>query len=248
MKQRILKEISIIEDITSKSRCDKGFVRLRRLKVRHRYADGSESALYPCDIVELPSIDAVVAVIFWVDQDRRIQIGLRTNIRPAVYFRKDHPVKTRRNGKLYLYLLELVAGGVECRDLDEGGLRQRVLQEVYEEAGFRCSYEQVIPLGGGTFSSPGISAEKLFFFALQIDPKEQEPPPGVGHPMVETSEVRFVELSDALAMCHKGEIEDTKTEVGIRRLADYLGFLPELGIWADELPEGLSRRFDRLGL
>lgn len=87
VRHRTLKEISIVEDITSRSRCDEGFVRLRRLKVKHRYADGSESAVYPCDIVDLPSIDAVVAVIFWLDQDRRIQIGLRTNIRPAVYFR-----------------------------------------------------------------------------------------------------------------------------------------------------------------
>jgi ADP-ribose pyrophosphatase len=246
--RRTLKEIAIVEDVTSRSRCDQGFIRLLRLKVKHHYSDGSESTVYPCDIVELPSIDAVVVAIFWIDPDRRIQVGLRTNIRPAVYFRKDNPVKTGRNGKVYFHLLELVAGGVELSDINQGGLRRRVIHEVYEEAGFRCSDQQVIPLGGGSFSSPGIIGEKLFFFALEIDPKKKEPPPGDGHPMEEASEVRFVDLSRALLMCHSGEIEDTKTEIGLRRLAIHLGFVPELGLWADELPKGLSKRFRKMGL
>lgn len=66
--------------------------------------------------------------------------------------------------------------------------------------------------------------------------------------MEEASEIRFVELSEALAMCHNGEIEDTKTEIGIQRLAYHLGFLPELGLWVDGLPKGLSKRFNKLGL
>ena len=124
-------------------------------------------------------------------------------------------------------------------------MQRRVIHEVYEEAGFRCSDKLVIPLGGGSFSSPGISAEKLFFFALKVDPNKKELAPGDGHPMEEASEVLFVELSKALAMCHSGEIEDTKTEIGLRRLAFHLGFLPELGLWVDELPKELSKSFKK---
>jgi hypothetical protein len=42
-------------------------------------------------------------------------------------------------------------------------------------------------------------------------------------------------------------IQDSKTEIGLLRLASYLGYLPELGIWRHELPPELERRFHGLG-
>ena len=35
--------------------------------------------------------------------------------------------------------------------------------------------------------------------------------------------MRWVPLEEALAMCARGEIEDCKTEIGLRRLRDLLG-------------------------
>jgi hypothetical protein len=39
-----------------------------------------------------------------------------------------------------------------------------------------------------------------------------------------------------------------KTEVALLRLADHLGWLPQLGLFAHELPPELARRYRRLGV
>jgi ADP-ribose pyrophosphatase len=217
-----LKEIEIVEDITAISRCDEGFLKLRRLMIKHHYTDGTESRVYPCDIVEPPSNDAVVVVLYFFDKKGDIYVGLRRGIRPAIYFRKNNPSKFSRDGKVYLDLLEVVAGGIESSDIELGeeGIKNRVIKEVEEEAGFRCSAENVIPLGGGCFSSPGITPEKFLFFAIRVDPNLQHKPSGDGHPMEDASEFQFLSLKKAITMCYNGEIEDAKTEIALRRLAE----------------------------
>lgn len=247
---RRLEEIEIVEDMTPFSGCEDGFLKLRRLLIRHRYTDGTESITYPCDIVELPSNDAVVVILYFIDNKGTVHVGLRTNIRPSVYFRKDHPAKHKRDGKVYRHLLEVVAGGIESSDLEfgEDGIRHRVIREVQEEAGFTCRAEDIVPLGGGSFSSPGITPEKFLFFAVKVDPSLQNQPKGDGHPMEEASEFSFVSLKMAIVMCHCGEIEDAKTEMALRRLASHIGYIPELDMWKDDLPGALPLKFDTLGL
>jgi hypothetical protein len=39
-----------------------------------------------------------------------------------------------------------------------------------------------------------------------------------------------------------------KSEVALLRLADHLGWLPQLGLFAHELPPELRRRYRRLGV
>ena len=41
---------------------------------------------------------------------------------------------------------------------------------------------------------------------------------------------------------------DMKTELGLLRLADHLGYLPQLGCFADELPPALAARYTGLGV
>ena len=57
-----------------------------------------------------------------------------------------------------------------------------------------------------------------------------------------------MELGDAIEACRSGEIPDLKTEVGLLRLADHLGWLPQLDCFVDELPEELQERYRRRGV
>ncbi len=66
--------------------------------------------------------------------------------------------------------------------------------------------------------------------------------------MEEHGRVVVLELGDAIRACRSGEIPDMKTEIALLRLADHLGYLPQLGCFADELPDDLRGRHDRLGV
>ena len=83
-----LEAIEVVEDHTETSRCDQGFLRVARLEVRNLYSDGTRSATYACDVVSRPGSDAVVAVLFEIDGERRIHVLLRDSTRPPVYLRK----------------------------------------------------------------------------------------------------------------------------------------------------------------
>ncbi|NNL84061.1 MAG: hypothetical protein HKP27_00325 [Myxococcales bacterium] len=51
------------------------------------------------------------------------------------------------------------------------------------------------------------------------------------------------ELGDAIRACRNGEIPDLKTEVALLRLADRVGYLPQLGCFVSELPETWRARY-----
>jgi ADP-ribose pyrophosphatase len=93
---------------------------------------------------------------------------------------------------------------------------------VLEEAGFRVDPAAVVVLGAGGFPSPGAMAERFFFVAAEVDPATQQPLEGDGSPMEEGADTRWLPLDDAIAACVRGDIEDLKTELGLRRFADWL--------------------------
>ena len=82
-----LRSIEIVEDLTASSRCDEGFLRLRRLRLRNLYVDGSHSTVYPCDVLSRPGSDAVVAVLYEIDGERCVRVMLRDAPRAPVYLR-----------------------------------------------------------------------------------------------------------------------------------------------------------------
>ena len=53
-----LPAITIVEDRTAESRCDRGFLTLERLRLRNEYSDGSRSEVYDCDLVSRRGVDA----------------------------------------------------------------------------------------------------------------------------------------------------------------------------------------------
>lgn len=249
-----LRDIEIVEDRTDRSRCDEGFLRLRRLVLRNVYEDGSRSEAYPCDIVSRPGSDAVVAVLFErrepeaSGERRRIRVLLRDGIRAPVYLRRDKRF-VQSDPRRYTSLAELVAGLVEAADGGgRDGLRRGAARETQEEAGLALAPDAFEPLGGECFASPGTSDEKLFYCAAEATLAGARTAPGDGTVMEEAARLVVLDFDEALEACRSGAIPDLKTEVGLLRLADHLGYLPQLHCFEDELPEALRRRYRAPGL
>jgi 8-oxo-dGTP pyrophosphatase MutT (NUDIX family) len=246
---RELQAITIVEDRTAASRCDQGFLTLERLVLRNEYSDGSCSADYSCDLVSRRGIDAVVAVLYEIDDHRRVNVLLRESSRAPVYLRHRktfvHP--DRRD---YITLLELVAGIVEPGDDVPGdvGKCHRAAVEAHEEAGLELPDDAFEVLGNETFASPGIGDEKLYFCSAAAPLDGAQQGHGDGSTMEEFGRIHVMELGAAITACRTGAIPDMKTEVGLLRLADQLGYLPQLGCFADELPEGLAANRNALGM
>jgi 8-oxo-dGTP pyrophosphatase MutT (NUDIX family) len=243
-----LRSIEIVEDLTAGSRCDEGFLQLRRLRLRNRYDDGRHSDVYSCDVVSRPGSDAVVAVLFEIDGARRVHVLLRDAPRAPVYLRHAkrfvHP-----DPRIYLSLLELVAGMVEASDgAGDLGLCRRAAIESEEEAGVYVRAEDFRLLGGESFASPGTGDEKLRFCAAPTTLAAASAGGGDGSVMEEDARLVTLELGAAIEACRSGAIPDMKPEIGLLRLADHLGYLPQLRCFVDELPPALAARHSRLGV
>jgi ADP-ribose pyrophosphatase len=241
-----IRSIEVVEDRTAQSRCDEGFLKLSRLTLRNHYTDGSRSEAYACDVVSRPGSDAVVAVLYEIDGERRIRVLLRENVRPPIYLRKlkrfEHP-----DPREYKTLLEVVAGIVEAGDAEKG-LGWRAAIEAEEEVGMPASPGDFVEIGGETFASPGTSDEKIYYCAGPVKLAERREPSGDGSVMEEAGGAVVRELCEAIEACRRGEIPDMKTELALLRLADHLGYLPQLGAFIDELPEDWRARYRRLGV
>jgi ADP-ribose pyrophosphatase len=243
-----LREIEIVEDRTAQSRCDEGFLRVARLRLRNVYDDGTSSEVYPCDVVSRPGSDAVVAVLYELDARGRVQVLLRASPRAPVYLRRFKKFELA-DPRQYTELLEVVAGMIEAGDgAGERGLRQRAAIEAREEAGCDVSSHAFHVLGEGLFASPGTSDECVYYAASASDHDASRTPSGDGSVMEECAELVVRELRAAIVACRSGEIPDMKTEVALLRLADHLGYIPQLDCFACDLPEELRARYERLGI
>ncbi len=201
---------------------DGGFLAIRRLHLRHRRDDGSLSARYINDFVVRPyGLDAVVVVV-WHRRPDGVSVLVRDGRRPTLTFGRDPARTPLPDPRPYARLTELVAGILEEGDHGEAGIRTRAAAEVHEEAGFRVDPAAVELLGAGCFPSPGSMAEKFHFTAVEVDPATQEPLGGDGSPMEEGAATRWLDLDAAIAACVRGDLEDAKTELGLRRLRDRL--------------------------
>lgn len=211
--------IDIVEDKTSSTPSDAGFVRVRRLVLRNRYGAGTEpSRDYAYDCVERAATDAVGIVLYARTPDR---VCLRSAIRPPVSLRPSYALPiapTSADPTLY----EIPAGLVEADEHGEEGLRACAARETMEEVGLSIAPDAFFRLGPGVYLSPGLTAEKLYFLAAEADPESASAPTLDGSPVEEAAIVRWLTLPEALEACRSAALEDAKTEVAIRRLAEHL--------------------------
>lgn len=211
--------IEVVEDVTARSRCDEGFLHVKRLVCRNRHGDASTSRDYRVDVVDRPIPDAV-AVLIWRRAGQGIEVLTRKTLRPAAYFRARLPLPVP-DPRPYLLLEELVAGVLEPEDRGEAGLQRRAAEETLEEAGYRVAPEEVVLLGGSFFLAPGILSEKIHPTAVEVTGLPQERPKGDGSPLEEGASLHWWPAAALLAACRAGEVEDAKTELCVARfLAD----------------------------
>ncbi|MEJ2368008.1 MAG: NUDIX hydrolase [Acidobacteriota bacterium] len=208
-----------------------GFLTLVRMHDRNRYEDGSLSRPYVYEYIRRRGFDAVAIAIFHETQGLPM-MAYRQGIRVPVYFRKALPL-TLPDGRDYLFTPEAVAGSLEPVDRGVEGFLRRVVDEVWEEAGFRIVPQDVLPLGGGFFPSHGQSSEKIHLCAVRVDPETREAAPGDGSVNErDAGQAKFRPVADILLDCARGAIEDPKIEILCRRLSLKLRYLPELRRYA----------------
>ena len=207
--------LEVVADVTEGSRCDEGFLHLKRLVCRNRHADGSISRDYRVDVVDRPIPDAV-AVLIWRRTARGPEVLTRKTLRPAAHFRSTLPLPLP-DPRPYLLLEELVAGVLEPEDRGEAGLRRRAAEETREEAGFRVSPDEVELLGGSFFLAPGILSEKIHPTTVEVTGRAQEAPEGDGSPLEEGATLQWWPIDALLAACRTGAVEDAKTEIMVGR-------------------------------
>ena len=213
--QVVVTGIEVVEDRTASSRCDEGFLRVKRLLCRNRHGDGSTSRDYRVDIVDRPIPDAV-AVLIWRRAAQGIEVLTRRTLRPAAHFRAALPLPLP-DPRPYLLLEELVAGVLEPDDRGEDGLRRRAAEETFEEAGYRVAAGDVTLLGGSFFLAPGILSEKIHPTAVEVTGRTPETPKGDGSPLEEGATLHWWPVDRLLQACRSGEVEDAKTEIMVTR-------------------------------
>lgn len=242
--------IEIVEDNTKTGKCDEGFLRLRRLQLQNTFSDGTTSRPYACDIVSRRFVDAVAVVLYHKDEHGTPWVHYREGTRPPVWLRRDKQAELPyKDPRPYDSIGEIVAGVLEADDHGAEGVRRRGALEAHEEAGYEVDPSAAAALGTeGLFPTPGVTDEKIYLVAVEIDPASKGEVHGDGSVMEEGTTMISKTLQDAIRACRTGAIPDAKTELGFLRLADHLGYLPQLGLYRDQLPAELRERFDPLGL
>lgn len=199
---------------------ERGFVYVRKLEMRATFADGEVSAPFSYDVCGRSKLDAVVVVPHYLDHTGTRMVVLRSALRPpaAVRPREAWPIPEKPTlGELW----EVPAGLVEEDERSPEGLKSSAARELMEEAGFDVPVSAVKPLGPSVFPTPGLIGERHFFFHVEVDPKRRVTPPEDGSILERQALVIDVSLRDALAACRAGEVDDSKTELALRRLAEF---------------------------
>jgi ADP-ribose pyrophosphatase len=152
-------------------------------------------------------------------------VYLRSALRPPLRFRDParSPGGSRETGALW----ELPAGLIEPGEQSTGGVLRAGCRELREELGFLALETDLQLLGAPVWPSPGVLSERLFFVQLEVRPERREEPSLDGSALERHGRVVAVPLERALQLCRSGKIQDAKTELALRRLAEHLNAAPE---------------------
>jgi ADP-ribose pyrophosphatase len=212
-------ELELLEDLSPDA--PKGFLRLVRRRYRARYPDGTYSAPFVYDAVDRPALDAVVIVAHFMAPDGSRRVYLRSAVRPPLAMRDParSPLPSDACGT---GLWEVPAGLVEVSEQSVSGVVRAAQRELEEELGFALPTAAINALGPSAFPSPGVLAERHFYFEVSVNPEMRNEPSLDGSALERFGAVVDVSLQEALDMCRRGQIEDSKTELALRRLAEKL--------------------------
>lgn len=211
--------LDLVDDLTPEQ--PQGFVQLVRQRLMAHAPAGPSTKPFVYDWVERRSLDAVVVVVYFFDPEGHCRVYLRSATRPPVVLRGAQRIpRSSIWGTEGLW--ELAAGLVEPEEETLDGTQACACREVEEELGFSVPKERMRELGPSTLPCPGVVGERHYYFAAEVDPKERREPSLDGSALEQHGAIIDVPLVDALLACRNGELEDAKTELGLRRLADEL--------------------------
>jgi ADP-ribose pyrophosphatase len=219
-----LPRIVLVQESVRRSDADsaQAFLHVERSVLRARFEGGEPSERFTYDTVAREKLDAVVIAAHYVDERGRRMVYLRSALRPPVALRprEQWPMPERDDlGGLW----ELPAGLVETDERSPEGLRRSAARELQEELGFAVDPDKLAPLGPSTFPAPGIIGERHFYFHVLVDPAFRALPSEDGSVLEKNATIVAVALEEALDLARAGIIEDAKTELGLRRLAEMNG-------------------------
>jgi ADP-ribose pyrophosphatase len=207
--------LELVEDLSPPDQ--NGFLRLVRHRYRAKYPDGSLSAPFLYDAVDRKSLDAVVIAAHFLTQAGERRVYLRSAVRPPLTLRD--PAHSTLEGERFDGLLwELPAGMIDLPEQSPAGVPRAAQRELLEELGFDVSLSALQPLGRSMFPVPGFCAERQFYFEVAVNPQKRRDPQLDGSALEHFGVVVDVALSEALDWCRQGVIEDSKTELALRRL------------------------------
>lgn len=212
--------LELVEDLSPAR--DNGFLRLIRQRYRLHYPDGTVSDPFVYDSIDRAAIDAVVIAAHFRDSAGIPHVYLRSAFRVPLTLRKrgQSPLADERaSGALW----ELPAGLVEPSEhgSPEGAARA-AQRELQEELGFAVPLAALRPLGPSAYPAPGFVAEQHSFFQVEVAPQDQREPDLDGSALERFGLIVHVPLAEALELCRAGVVEDSKTELALRRLAEVL--------------------------
>jgi len=198
---------------------ERGFMNLRRLKLVATFEGGQRSEPFPYDAADRSRLDAVVIVPHFRGAAGERRVLLRSALRPPVALRPANACPIPEPAWLG-NMWEVPAGLVEEDERTADGLRACAARELFEETGAKAEPSAIGSLGPPTFPSAGVIGERHFYFHVEIDPTRRESPPEDGSALERGAIIVDVSLTEALDLCRKGVIEDAKTEIALRRLAE----------------------------
>jgi ADP-ribose diphosphatase len=210
-------EIVVEEDKTPPGLA--GFLRPWRRRLVAHYPDGSVSPPFLYDGVDRPALDAVVIVAHYRDRDGARCVFLRSALRPPAALRPMAARPLEEKPTLGV-LWELPAGLVEPAECNREGLAMCAARELEEELGFAVPAARFAPLGPAVFPSAGVIGERHHFYQVEVEPGARGTPVEDGSVLESRALVAALPLAEALALVRTGDIEDAKTEIGLRRLAE----------------------------
>jgi ADP-ribose pyrophosphatase len=207
--------LDLVEDLSPAA--PEGFLRLVRRRLRVRFPDRTHSMSFVYDEVDRGAIDAVVIVAHFEHAGRR-WVYLRSALRPPLYFRDPSrsPMPESQTGALW----ELPAGLIEVAEQTREGVLEAGRRELQEELGFTATPSHFTALGPPTLPCPGVISERHFFLRIEVLPSARAEPSLDGSALESFGRVIALPLDRALELCRQGQIEDAKTELGLRRMAD----------------------------
>lgn len=205
---------------------EKGFLRLHRSQTIFHYPNGEKSDPFLIDSVGRMGFDAVtIAAHYRDEQTDQPMVYLRSAVRPALAFRDYSPTGLPESEHAN-NTWELPAGLVEKTEIGPDGIMHAAQREMEEELGFIHNPNAINwmnPMGPRIFSCVGLSAERIYFFEVEVNPEDRLEPTLDGSPFEKHGVVVAIPLREALEAVEAGLLPDAKTEIGLNRLARIYG-------------------------